>query len=95
MPKPKKTNQTIANLDKAINEQSVKMQNSVNNKDYNPLLDELYLARLFHVRNSNAIDCLDSNIFSLIHEFKETNKALEEIKELLTQKPKKWWEIWK
>lgn len=79
MPKLKKTNTTIADLDLAIEEQSIKMQNNVNNKDYNPVYDELYLARLFHVRNSNGLDCIDDNLFKLIAEIKENNKLLKEI----------------
>lgn len=76
-----KINATIADLDKAINIQSEKMENNANNPDYNPLADELYLSRLFHVRNSNSLDCIDSNLFKLIKEIKENNKLLREIKE--------------
>lgn len=89
--KPLKSNNiklTIADLDKAINEQSIKMQNNANNKDYNPSLDELYLARLFHVRNSNAIDCLDNNIDVLRAEIKKIAGYLQEIRQINEEKAK-------
>lgn len=88
MPKAKKDNTTIADLDKAINEQSIKMQNSANDKDYNPSLDELYLARLFNVRIVNSIDCLDNNIDVLRTEIKKIAGYLEEIKQINEEKAK-------
>jgi hypothetical protein len=81
--KPLKTNNiklTIADLDKAINEQALKIQSNANNKDYNPSGDELYLSRLFHVRNTNVLDCLENNQDVLLAEIKKNNKLLAEIK---------------
>jgi hypothetical protein len=88
---PKKTNNiktTIADLDKAINEQAIKIQSNANNKDYNPSGDELYLARLFNVRNTNVLDCLENNQDVLLAEIKKIAGLLKEIREIEAEKAK-------
>lgn len=88
---PKKTNNiklTIADLDKAINEQALKIQSNANNKDYNPSGDELYLSRLFHVRNTNVLDCLENNQDVLLAEIKKMAGYLKEIREINAEKAK-------
>jgi hypothetical protein len=86
--KPSKIKTTIADLDKAINEQAIKIQSNANNKDYNPSGDELYLARLFNVRNTNVLDCLENNQDVLLAEIKKIAGFLKEIREIGAEKAK-------